>query len=376
MDSTDIAIVGAGVVGLALAAEITERFPRSSLVLFERHPGFGRETSSRNSEVIHAGIYYPPGSLKATLCVEGNRLLYEFCRKYDVPYRRPGKVIVAGSRQEAETLTNLYERGIGNGVAGLFLMSAAELSRLEPEIQADCALYAPSTGVVDTHILMQRLEAVALTGRAVIVYRHEVTGLECDSKHNTLRFSGPDGREETIECGWIVNSTGLSADRMAAAAGIAIDQAGYRIHLCKGEYFSLSPQYTGRIRHLMYPPPYADDRGLGIHLTTSLDGRLRLGPNALYVDTLDYSVEPGHALCFYDALKDYLPFMRLEDLQPDTAGIRPKLQAQGMPVRDFVICRETQRGRDRLINLIGIESPGLTACLSIARMVADMIARG
>ena len=207
----------------------------------------------------------------------------------------------------------------------------------------------------------------------VLAYRHQVRAIDPAPPGATVLFCGPDGTDGQIGCRWLINSAGLQADRLAAGMGIDIDAAGYRLHPCKGEYFRLSARHRGKVSRLIYPTPYADLRGLGVHLTLDLAGQARLGPNATYVDTIDYDVDPAHANDFYTGASRFLPFVQPTDLHPDTAGIRPKLQAPGEPLRDFIIRHEHDRGLDGIINLVGIESPGLTACLAIARQVADQI---
>lgn len=372
--TTDFLIIGAGVAGLAIAAELSQRFEKKSVTVLERHGKFGQETSSRNSEVIHAGIYYPPGSLKARLCVAGNRMLYDFCRTRDIPHQRIGKLIVAGNDQELATLTALLATGRDNGVDDLVLLDATQVARMEPQVRACGALYSPSTGVVDSHRLMARLELLALSNGAAIAYNHEVVTISPGKNAASVAYRSPAGSEETVVCRYLINSAGLSADRIAGLMGIDIDRAGYRLFPCKGEYFSLPRSAAQRMAHLIYPPPFKDLRGLGIHVTKSLDGTVRLGPNAFYVDSLDYTVDESHAPLFYESISEYLPFVKPGDLRPDMAGIRPKLQAPNSPIRDFVICHEHERGLAGVINLIGIESPGLTSCLSMASMVGDMIA--
>jgi L-2-hydroxyglutarate oxidase LhgO len=342
-------------------------------VVFEQHEKFGQETSSRNSEVIHAGIYYPAQSLKAKLCVEGNSLLYDFCKQWDLPCNRFGKLIVANSGEEIETLEDLWVRGKGNGVLDLRLLDGAQVSRLEPEINARAALYSPSTGVVDSHQLMKRLEWLAQKNNAILAYNHKVTEIEPGANRHTIGYHGPNGLKDEIQSSWIINSAGLQADHIAGLMGIDIDEADYRLFLCKGEYFQIPFPQSRLVSRLIYPPPYKDLRGLGIHVTKSLDGRIKLGPNAFYVDDQDYTVDPDHREMFYEGIKEYLPFLKPDDLQPDMAGIRPKLQAPDTPIRDFVVCHEKDRGLNGVINLIGIESPGLTSCLSLANMVADLI---
>jgi len=373
MDRMDIVIIGAGVVGLATAVELTQRFTGRTIVLLERHDTFGQETSSRNSEVIHAGIYYPKDSLKAKLCVQGNRLMYRFCDRWSIAHERSGKLIVARGDGEIAALRDLYSRGCENGVPGLELLDGDAACRREPAVRADAALYSPSTGIVDSHKLMARLEYRALENNVVLAYRHDVTGIRPEKSGYAVSYRGPGGVEDALRCSWIINSAGLGSDHIASLTGIDVDAAGYRLFPSKGEYFSIPFSKAKRINHLIFPPPFKDLQGLGIHVTRLLDGTVKLGPNAFYVDRLDYAVDPGHARAFYDSVKDYLPFLMPEDLRPDMAGIRPKLQAPGAPVHDFVICHEKGRGLPGIINLIGIESPGLTCCFSIARLAGDMI---
>jgi L-2-hydroxyglutarate oxidase LhgO len=373
VDQVDVVIVGAGVVGLAAAVEITNRFNRFSVTILERHTGFGQETSSRNSEVIHAGIYYPSQSLKASLCVEGNRKLYRFCESSKISCRRTGKLILARSDSDLPHLQALYLQAAANGVTDLQWLDQKQVLSLEPHARSAGALFSPSTGIVDSHQLMSRLEYLAKQNGALPAYRHEVIGLDPLAEGYRVAYRNPDGTFEALRCRWLVNCAGLAADRVAAMLGIDPAEAGYQIFPCKGEYFSVPYAKAGMVKRLIYPPPLAELTGLGIHATKTLDGRLRLGPNAVYVDSLDYRVDPGHAADFYGAIKEILPFLELSDLEPEMAGIRPKLQGKGQPFRDFVVCHEAGRGLPGVVNLIGIESPGLTACLSLAEMVAEFI---
>jgi L-2-hydroxyglutarate oxidase LhgO len=373
MQTVDTVIIGGGVVGLAIAAELASRFPGRSVVLLERNAACGQETSSRSSEVIHAGIYYAGGSLKARLCEKGKNLLYEFCRRWDVPHRRIGKLIVAKNPDEAATLEGLMNCGRLNGVEDLELLDRSRVKALEPRVEAISAVWSPSTGIIDSHGLTARLAWCAAEHGATIACRHEVLGIEKAAGGYAVRFLGPGGTQDFLHSSWVVNCAGLGAERIAAYAGIDVAEAGYRLYFCKGEYFRIPLSKGGLVEHLVYPPPYRDLLGLGIHVTKSLDGMTKLGPNAFYVDRLDYDVDAGHADEFYTGVKDYLPFLSRGDLQPDTAGIRPKLQAPDMPNRDFVIRHEADKGLPGFINLIGIESPGLTSCLAIGGMVSDMI---
>ncbi len=252
-------------------------------------------------------------------------------------------------------------------------MTARQVQALEPHVEAISALWSPSTGIIDSHGLTARLAWRAAEQGATVACRHEVIGIDKAADGYDVYFLCPDSAQDILRCSWVVNCAGLGAERIAASAGIDSAAAGYRLYYCKGEYFRIPPSKGQLVSHLVYPPPYKDLLGLGIHVTKSLDGMTKLGPNAFYVDGLDYDVDPGHAREFYDGVKDYLPFLSRDDLQPDTAGIRPKLQAPGTPARDFVIRHEADKGLPGFINLIGIESPGLTSCLAIGNMVADMI---
>lgn len=373
MDRVDMVIVGAGAVGLAVAGELACRFPDSAIVLMERNGTFGQETSSRNSEVIHAGIYYPTDSLKARLCVEGKQLLYSFCAEQGVGHRRIGKLIVALGEEDLPGLLALAEQGRKNGVTDLEHLDQDQVAALEPHVRAAGALFSPSTGVVDSHALMARLEWQAIQGGVLPAYRHTVTGIEQSGTGYRVNFINPDGSAGALWGERVINCAGLEAESIAASPGIDPEEAGYRAFLCKGEYFSVPPAKARLVTRLVYPPPLAELVGLGIHVTKTLDGRLRLGPNLIFVNEIEYTVDPAHARDFYEAVKGFLPFLDPGDLEPEMAGIRAKLQGPGMPFRDFVIRSEADRGFPGLINLVGIESPGLTSCLSIARMVAGLV---
>lgn len=342
-------------------------------MVIEKNETFGRETSSRNSEVIHAGIYYPTDSLKARLCIEGRVLLYNFCEKWGINHNRCGKVIVANSPEESASLNDLLSRALANGVDDLELLGSARIREIEPEIRAAEALLSPSTGVVDSHGLMARLEQIALQNGVLFAYCHQAVDLEKLTSGFRLHLLNPNSSADAIDADYLINCAGLSADRIAAMAGIDITTAGYRQHLVKGEYFSLPPVKAALVNRLIYPPPLQELTGLGIHVIKTLDGRLRLGPNTIYTEVENYSVNPAHAADFYHAVKPFLPFVELADLEPEMAGIRPKLSSPGEPFRDFIILEETDRGLPGLINLIGIESPGLTCCLSIARLVHNLL---
>ncbi len=367
-------IIGAGVVGLAVAAELSKT--RQGILILERNPGFGQETSSRNSEVIHAGIYYARGSKKATLCVEGNRLLYRLCKERRIPHRRCGKLIVATEKDEEAVLATIRERARENGVEALELLSAAQIKALEPNVKACAALFSPATGIIDSHRLMRRYAAQANKNGARLVPQTTVARVEQqDDGRYRVHVAYPDGQTDRFSSRWIVNCAGLESDRIAASMGIDIDACGYRLHYWKGEYFSLDVP-KGYIRRLVYPVPQPDHVGLGVHATIDLSDRVKLGPNATYLPdrTLDYSVNPEARHSFFEAAVRYLPGIRYDQLNPEMAGIRPKLQRPGDPARDFIIQEESAKGLAGVVNLIGIESPGLTASPAIARHVAALVA--
>jgi L-2-hydroxyglutarate oxidase LhgO len=366
----DVAIIGAGVIGLATAGEIAQG--KKEVFVFEKNSTFGLETSSRHSEVIHAGIYYPEDSLKAKLCLEGKNLLYELCDRHNIAYRKSGKIIVAASKNETTQLEKLYEQGRRNGVSDLVLLSRTELKKLEPNVEARAGLLSPSSGILDSYNLLKCLYSQARGRGAEFVFGTEVTGIEKAGARYKVQIRDRDGVSAFV-AHVVVNCAGLNSDKVAQLAGIDIAKAGYKLHYCKGEYFSLNSKYKNLVSRLIYPTP--EQAGHGIHVTPGLDGRVRLGPNAHYIEAIDYAVDETHKQTFYSSVKRFFPFVKFEDLAPESAGIRPKLQGPGEAFRDFVIAHEKRAGFPGLINLVGIESPGLTACLAIARYVGKIMSQ-
>jgi L-2-hydroxyglutarate oxidase LhgO len=369
-DKADITLIGAGVVGLAIAAQVASR-DREVYVL-EKNETFGLEISSRHSGVIHSGIYYPENSLKAKMCVAGNHLLYELCERYDIGHRRVGKLIVAASDEETRELQILLERGRRNGTKGLRMLSKREIKKLEPNIEGVAAILSPSTGIIDAHGLMKYFIAKAKDGGAHIVYQTKVVGIEkvADSYRVTVKDSAG---EFSFITRILINCAGLHSDKVAELAGIDIAKAGYKLHYCKGEYFSINSDKSRLVKRLIYPVPPPKITGVGIHVTFDLEGRMRLGPSIQYVDSIDYAVDNQHKRLFYDSVRRFLPWIEYDDLEPDMAGIRPKLQEPGGDLKDFVIREESAEGLPGLVNLIGIESPGLTASPAIAGYVCGLI---
>lgn len=369
-DTVDITIIGAGVVGLAVAAKVAAK--NRQVYVLERHATAGQEISSRHSGIIHAGIYYPEKSLKAKLCVAGNRLLYELCRQSSIGCKKTGKLIVATGKEEAEELEALMEKGNKNEANGLKMLSAKMLKQLEPNIEGVAAILSPETGIIDSHALMKHFAARAGSEQAQLAYMTEVVGIErADGGYRVKVKDGEGGFSFITRV--LINCAGLGSDKMAELAGIDIDDAGYRLHYCKGEYFSVSGDKGKMVSKLIFPVPPHGLTGVGIHVVIDLDGRMRLGPSIRYVDEIDYSVTDEHKQLFYDSVKGFLPFIDYDDLQPEMSGIRPKLQGPGEDIRDFVIRDEGDRGLPGFINLIGIESPGLTAAPAIAEYVAGMV---
>jgi L-2-hydroxyglutarate oxidase LhgO len=370
----DVVVIGAGVVGLAAAASLA-RAGHCVLVL-EAEDAIARGATSRNSEVIHAGIYYPQSSSKAQLCTAGRELIYERCAKYAIPHRRVGKLIVASEESEVAILEELCDRARANGVPGIELIDAAQIRRLEPDVKAVAALSSRETGIVDAHALAMSFQAEAESHEAVLITSFRVEALEATDRGWRVAGRRAKGRLESIDCVALVNAAGLASDRMAELAGMNVDACGYRLHPCKGDYFSLAPGARLQLSRLVYPVPAQS--GLGIHATLDLAGRIRFGPDAEYVSEPVskpvYEVDPGKATRFAEAVRRYLPAVEAGWLAPDYAGVRARLAAPGEGFRDFVIAEETAAGFPGLVNCIGIESPGLTEAPAIGQRVTELLA--
>ena len=366
----DITIIGSGVIGLAVAAQVASQ-DREVYVL-EKNKTFGLETSSRQSGVIHSGIYYPEGSLKAKMCVAGNRILYQLCEEYGIGHRRLGKLIVATSDEETGELQTLLARGRRNGAEDLRILSRREMKELEPNVEGVAAILSPSTGIIDSHALMRYFIARARDKGAQIAYRAKVVAIE--KVADGYKVTVGEGTEEfSFTTRILVNCAGLYSDKVAELTGIDIAKEGYKLHYCKGEYFSVGGGKNRLVSRLIFPLPPPKGTSLGIHVTLDLEGRMRLGPSIQYVDSIDYAVDNQHQQLFYDSVTRFLPFIDYDDLEPEMAGIRPKLQEPGEDIKDFVIRDEGDKGLPGFINLIGIESPGLTASAAIAKYVSGLI---
>jgi len=364
----DVVVVGAGVVGLAVAAALA-RAGRSVVVL-ERNEDIAREVTRRNSGVGHAGSYYPEGTWKARACAAGREQLYARCRERRIPHRRTGKLVVAVDETECAHLEALRTRGTANGVPGLEIVDGAAVRRCEPRVAARAALVSPESGIVDAHALAMDFLAEAEAHGAVLVRRAELSGVEATG--TAYRLSVASGRErQTVTAAAVVNAAGLAADRVAALAGLDVEALGYRIHYCKGDYFALAPGVPLAVSRLVYPVPHGP--GLGVHATLDLAGRIRFGPDAYFVEAPRYDVDPTRAADFAAAVRRYLPDLRDEWLAPDQAGVRPRLAGPGEPFRDFVVAEESAHGLPGWVDLVGIESPGLTAAPALADAVVDLL---
>lgn len=363
MEKVKVSIIGAGVIGLAIA-ELLSRKIESDIVVFEKYDKFGQETSSRNSEVIHAGIYYPKDSLKSRLCLSGNKMLYELCPTAGIKHKKCGKIIVSTNEKEARQIEAIYANAVSIGVPELKLLTKEEIKKLEPEVFALNGIFSGSTGIIDSHGLMEYLYRQAEANGVMFAFNNEVSAIEKTTGGYTIKTAS----KEEVLSDIVINCAGLASDKIARMAGFDIDALGYRLHYCKGDYFAVTGQ-AGKLQRLVYPVPHEKGYGLGVHATLDLEGYIRLGPDTTYVDKIFYDVDAGKRTEFFDSAKKYLPWLDKGMLAPDTAGMRPKLQGPDDPFRDFVISEESNKGFPGVINLIGIESPGLTASLAIGEYV-------
>ena len=358
-------VIGAGVVGLAAARRLAEL--GREVVVLEQEKTIGTQTSSRNSEVIHAGMYYPQGSLKARLCVAGRKELYRYCASRNVPARAIGKLIVATTTAQLPKLEALWKRGLANGVEDLVWLTRAEAAELEPEVECVAALYSPSTGIIDSHALMLALQGDAEAAGAQIAFQTRVTSVGRGGGKFEVRTSDADG--EALDCAILVNCAGLCAQELARSIdGFPADKTPVR-YLAKGNYFSVSGATP--FRHLVYPMPV--EGGLGVHVTLDMSGRMRLGPDLHWIDAIDYTPMAGLEEAFREAVKTYWPGIANREISSSYCGIRPKISGPGSEASDFRIDGPDFHGVQGLVNCFGIESPGLTSSLAIADLIAEKL---
>ena len=365
IERVDCVVIGAGVVGLACARALA--LAGREVIVLEEAGAIGTETSSRNSEVIHAGIYYAPGSMKAALCVKGKALLYRYCEERGVAHRRCGKLIVATTEEQVAALHKIQAQAAANGVHDLRLLTADEAKAMEPALRCVAALHSPSTGIVDSHALMLAYLGEAENHGAMHALLSPVTGGEVEAKGIALEVGGTEPMR--IHAHTVINSAGLLAQRVTAGLRGFPQDLVPPCYYAKGNYYSLTSRSP--FTHLIYPVPEA--AGLGVHLTLDLAGQARFGPDVEWITEIDYDVDLSRAEGFYRAIRDYWPGLRDGQLAPGYAGIRPKLGGPDEPSSDFLIQGPSEHGVPGLVNLFGIESPGLTASLALADRVVKIL---
>ena len=359
-------VIGAGAVGLACARALA--LAGKEVIILERNTDFGLETSARNSEVIHAGIYYPPGSLKAKMCVQGRQRLYAFCQSHGVEHSRCGKLIVATSERQLSELKNIQARALANGVDDLELLTASQAVALEPSLHAMGALLSPSTGIINGRAYMLALLGEAELHGASLALNSRVQSMQSTATGLQLSVLC-DGVEETLLADLVVNAAGHQAIALANTCDAVGAEKIPRAYLAKGNYFSLAGRSP--FSRLIYPVP--EPGGLGVHLTLDLGLQARFGPDVEWVQTEDYSVNPQRAEVFYAAIRKYWPDLKDDALQPAYAGIRPKTVPQGSPDADFQVQGPDEHGVAGLVNFYGIESPGLTSSLALADVLCERL---
>lgn len=354
----DAVVIGAGVIGLAVARELA--MAGREVLILERNALIGAETSSRNSEVIHAGIYYPTGSVKAETCVRGKALLYDYCDRRHVPCNRVGKLIVATSEAQLDMLRGYQRQALRNGVGELPWLDRGEVARLEPEVRCLAGIFSETTGVIDSHAFMLSLHGDVEAHGGIVSFHTEVTDLDRDDGRLCVRCGDFDLAAEIV-----VNAAGLDAPRVASAVG-----GNWYSYYAKGHYYALSGRSP--FTHLVYP--VAEPGGLGVHVTLDMAGQARFGPDVVWIDEADYAFDAANRDRFVEAIRKYYPGLDPDRLHPDYTGIRPKLAPAGSPASDFVIEGPAEHGIPGLVNLLGIESPGITSSFAIAERVARLLA--
>jgi L-2-hydroxyglutarate oxidase LhgO len=366
MDKVDCVVIGAGVIGLAVARRLAQA--GREVIVLEAAEGIGTETSSRNSEVIHAGIYYRAGSLMAQMCVSGKQLLYAYCGEHGIPHRNCGKLIVATTPKETDKLQSIRAHAEANGVLDMQLLAGEAARALEPALNCDAALLSPSTGIIDSHAYMLALQGDAEAAGAAFAFHTPL--LRAKASAGQIEIEAGGNAPMTLQCDLLVNAAGLGAPTVARnIEGMPIELIPCA-YLAKGNYFSCSARAP--FSRLIYPVP--EPGGLGVHLTLDMAGQARFGPDVEWVEAIDYAVDPARAERFYPAIRKYWPTLPDGALMPSYSGIRPKIVPPAVATQDFLIQGPRTHGVSGLINLFGIESPGLTSSLAIADHVGELAA--
>ncbi len=365
----DVVIIGAGAIGLSIAKFLGEKTKLSVLVI-EKEDSYGKGISSRNSEVIHSGIYYEPNSLKAKHCIRGRNYLYDYCNRNNIWFNKCGKLVVSKFHQQ-EQIEILFKNANDNGIKGIQLIDKKEIEKLEPLVNSDIALKVDCTGIFSAHDLMSSLYNKSKNFDHDYLFKSRVMSIQKKSSLYTIEIKNYFGETEQLDCNWVINSSGLDSDIIGNLIGLNIP----RLKFLKGSYFKLSSKWRGKFKHLVYPLPDKKHGSLGIHLTIDADQMARLGPNAEWVEdrTENYNIDESLVTEFYEEGSKYIKNLKLDDITPEYAGIRPKILLNGNSMPDFYIQHEDGKGFPGFINLIGIESPGLTACLSIGESVSNIL---
>lgn len=364
MEEANIVVIGGGVIGLSVAAQLSKT--NEGVYVLEKNRRIAQESSSHNSGVIHSGIHYPHGTLKAELCTRGNTELYRLCRDQNIPCKRLGKLTVAVSEEEIPDLDRLVKNGEENGVKGMSIIDKQGIKKMEPNIVGEMAIYTESTGIVEPDELSNYFMSVLKNNNGTVVTDTEVTGIEDRGNIYLLRGSSA-GKKFNFYSRTVVNSGGLNSDQIASFVGLDVDRLGYRLTYKKGDYYRIKGDPP--VKMLVYPVPQGN--WLGIHMTPDMAGSVKLGPNSYYVDEIDYSVE-SNSDQFMEEVRRLMPAVAGIEIQPDSAGIRPALAAHGSSFPDFIIKHEREHGHYGFINLIGMDSPGLTASPAIGEYVAQI----
>jgi L-2-hydroxyglutarate oxidase LhgO len=367
MEKVECVVVGAGVIGLAVARRLAQS--GREVIVLEAAEGIGTVTSSRNSEVIHAGIYYRAGSLMARMCVSGKQALYRYCREQGVPHRNCGKLIVATTASETEKLASIRAHAEANGVTDLQTLSGEAARALEPALHCEAALLSPSTGIIDSHAYMLALRGNAEDAGAAFAFHTPLNGAR--ARGGRIEIDAGGEAPMSLSCKLLINAAGLGAMTVARSIdGMPVEKIP-PAYLAKGNYFSCSARAP--FSHLIYPVP--EPGGLGVHLTLDMAGQARFGPDVEWVDSIDYAVDPARAERFYPAIRRYWPALPDDALMPSYSGMRPKIVPPAVAVQDFLIQGPNDHGVDGLVNLFGIESPGLTSSLAIADYVGELVSQ-